>query len=412
LVPVVIGAVGAFTHQRTVFRAGWVLAIAQPPIRDGWVAVEGGRILGVGGPGTLPSSVAPDRRFREHVILPGLVNAHTHLELSWMREQVPSASSMPQWVATLMALRRTVGLEPPLPIREAIDEARAAGTALVGDITNTLAAYEPLAVSGMSGAIFRELLGFTVQDADAVLAATRAQIAELRPYSKLRPSIVPHAPYSVSSTLLRAIADAAGDSRISIHLGESAEEVEFLRAGSGAWRELLSTLGVWSDEWQAPGTGPVAYLAAHGLLNERLLAVHCVQLTDEELRLLAAAGATVVTCPRSNQWTGAGLPPIDRFYASGVRVAVGTDSLASVEDLNLFEELKLMRQLAPAVPAREILTSATKSGADALGFGDELGTIEPGKRAELIAVRVPAATTDVEEYLLSGVAPRDIQWVD
>jgi 5-methylthioadenosine/S-adenosylhomocysteine deaminase len=136
-----------------------------------------------------------------------------------------------------------------------------------------------------------------------------------------------------------------------------------------------------------------------------------VQLTDDELRALAAAGATVVTCPRSNRWVGAGLPPVDRFYASGVRVAVGTDSLASVEDLNVFSELQMMRELAPAVPARRILESATRSGADALGFGDELGTIEPGKRAELIAVDVPADVVDVEEYLLSGIRPLDVRWV-
>jgi 5-methylthioadenosine/S-adenosylhomocysteine deaminase len=146
-------------------------------------------------------------------------------------------------------------------------------------------------------------------------------------------------------------------------------------------------------------------------VNERLVAVHCVQLTDDELRTLAAAGATVVTCPRSNRWTGAGVPPIERFYASGVRVAVGTDSLSSVEDLNLFAELKVMHDLAPSVPAARLLETATRHGADALGFGDQLGTIEPGKRAELIAVSIPAGITDVEQYLVEGVAPDAIRWL-
>jgi cytosine/adenosine deaminase-related metal-dependent hydrolase len=310
-----------------------------------------------------------------------------------------------------MALRGRVGSDPPAPIGEAIREARAAGTALVGDITNTFAAYAPLAASDMSGAVFRELLGFSVADPEALIAATRAQAEALIPSARLRISIVPHAPYSVSPALLRAIAGAAGDAPVSIHLGESAEEVEFLRSGSGAWRDLLRSLGVWSDAWVTPATDPVSYIAAQGLLNARLLAVHGVQLTDAELRMLAEAGATVVTCPRSNRWTGAGLPPVDRFYASGVRVAVGTDSLSSVEDLNLFEELRLMRGLAPSVPARDILASATKHGADALGFGAELGTIEPGKRAELIGVAVPPNVTDVEEYLLSGVAPSLVTWL-
>ena len=394
-----------------IFTARWLLPVAQPPIPGGWVAVEGGRIIAVGGAADPRPSGRDDDRFRDHVILPGLVNAHTHLELSWMRNQVPPAASMPQWVESLMALRRTVGHEPPLPIREAVAEARASGTALVGDITNTFAAYEPLAACGMPAAVFRELLGFAVEDPEALIAQTRAQGEALPRHPDLRMSIVPHAPYSVSPALLRAIADAAGASPISIHLGESAEEVEFLRDGGGAWRDLLSRLGVWSDAWRVPAAGPVEYIAAHGLLTERLLAVHCVRLSDRELGMLAAAGATVVTCPRSNRWTGAGLPPVGRFYAAGVRVAVGTDSLSSVEDLNVFEELRMMRALAPSVPAAALLASATKHGADALGFGDELGTIEAGKRAALLALPVPAAVEDVEEWLVAGVGPDQIQWL-
>jgi cytosine/adenosine deaminase-related metal-dependent hydrolase len=371
-----------------------------------------GRIEAVGPDASVPwPAEVPGEQYPDAILLPGLVNAHTHLELSWMRDQVPRAPSMPLWVESLMALRSTVGHEPPALIAEAIREARAAGTALVGDITNTFAAYEPLAASAMSGAVFRELLGFSVPDAEALVAAARADAEALPPSTRLRISIVPHAPYSVSPALLRAIAAAAGDAPVSIHLGESAEEVEFLREGSGAWRELLRTLGVWPGAWVAPATDPVSYIAAHGLLNERLLAVHCVQLTGAELRRLADAGATVVTCPRSNRWTGAGVPPVAGFYASGVRVAVGTDSLSSVEDLTLFEELKMMRDLAPSVPARDILASATKHGADALGFGEELGTIERGKRAELIAVTVPAGVTDVEEYLLRGIAPSQVCWL-
>ncbi|HJR60516.1 MAG TPA: amidohydrolase family protein [Vicinamibacterales bacterium] len=393
-----------------VFRARWVLPIAQPPIAEGWVAVEDGRVLSVGGAGDAPPGTGRERML-EAAILPGLVNAHTHLELSWMRDQVPPAPSMPEWVERLIALRRTVGPEPPEPIAAAIREARAAGTSLLGDVTNTLAAYEPLADSEMSAAIFRELLGFNVPDPAALVGAAQRQIDELTPIAWLRASIVPHAPYSVSPALLRAIAVGHGDVPMSIHLGESAEEIEFLRTGGGAWRDLLASLGMWSGDWRAPGVGPVAHIAANGLLTARLLAVHCVQLTDGELQQLAAAGATVVTCPRSNRWTGAGLPPVERFYASGARVAVGTDSLSSVEDLNLFSELRMMRQLAPAVPARAILASATKHGADALGFGDELGTIEAGKRADLIAVAVPPGVADVEEYLVGGIEPPQVTWL-
>ncbi|MCA1562729.1 MAG: amidohydrolase family protein [Acidobacteria bacterium] len=199
---------------------------------------------------------------------------------------------------------------------------------------------------------------------------------------------------------------------MSVHVAESREELQLLRNGSGAWRELLEELGAWNGEWHPPGTSPVEYLAQCGLLHERLLAVHCVQLSDAGLARLQTADATIVMCPRSNRWTGAGDPPVPRFYASGVRVAIGTDSLASVEDLNVFAELAAARALAPAIPAAALLESATRHGADALGFGADLGTIEPGKRADLIAVRIPAGIRDVEEYLVSGIRANQIEWLD
>jgi aminodeoxyfutalosine deaminase len=390
----------------TAYRAAWVLPIAGPPIRDGVVSIEGDLIAGVG-----ERAEGAVEDLGSVAVLPGLVNAHTHLELSWMRGQVAPGQSMPAWAASLMSLRRAVSHEPGEPIVEAIGEARRSGTCLVGDVTNTFATYEPLLDSELSAALFRELLGFSTADPDAVVRAARGQIAELTPVAWLRPSIVPHAPYSVSPALMRAIA-AATPGPLSIHLGESAQEVQFLRDGTGDWRALLEALGVWNPAWAPPCCGPVDYLDRLGLVHDRLIAVHGVQFTDAELARLTAAGATVVTCPRSNRWTGAGEPPIERFYASGVRVAIGTDSPASVADLNLFAEMAEVRRLAPAVAASRILQSATQAGAEALGFASELGSIEAGKRAQLIAVRLPAAVADVEEYLLSGIAPARVRWLD
>lgn len=391
----------------TRYRAAWVLPIARPPIAGGVVSVDRDLIARVG------ESAGGSVEDLGHVaILPGLVNAHTHLELSWMRGQVPPSSSMPAWAASLMALRRTVSHEPPEPIVDAIAEARTSGTSLVGDVTNTFATYDPLLDSQLSAAVFRELLGFSAPDPAAAIVSAQQQISELTPVAWLRPSIVPHAPYSVSPALLTAIAKASAGRPVSIHVGESAQEIEFLRSGTGEWRALLESLGVWNPSWTPPGCGPVEYLDRHGLVSERLLAVHGVRFGDEDFRRLRAAGATIVACPRSNRWTGAGEPPIDRFYASGVRVAIGTDSLASVEDLNVFEEMAAVRRLAPSVPASRILESATLSGAQALGFASELGSLETGKRAELLAVRLPVDCPDVEEYLVSGVDPSDIRWVD
>ena len=169
--------------------------------------------------------------------------------------------------------------------------------------------------------------------------------------------------------------------------------------------------GRWDPGWQPPGTGPVEYLDRLGWLRHDTLVVHGVQLELDELERLRDAGATLVTCPRSNRWTGAGVPPVADFYASGVRVAVGTDSLASAPDLNLFGELAELHRLAPAVPASRLLRSATLDGATALGRSAALGAIVPGRRAALLAVELPGALDDVEQYLVSGIDPAQAAWV-
>jgi cytosine/adenosine deaminase-related metal-dependent hydrolase len=392
-------------------RAAWVLPIAAPPIRDGWVAVSDGRVAAVGGPlDREPDGVSEvSHRTERRAILPGLVNAHVHLELSWARGTVPPAASMPAWASAFIARRRAQEHEPPVSIED-LRAIRAFGTSLVGDVTNTLSTYEPLAASDLHAAVFFEQLGFKSRDPAAQAAAAQHQIDTLPRAQKVRVHVVPHAPYSVSLELLRAIGNLH-PGVVSLHLGESREEVQFLKDGTGPWRTLLEQLGAWDERWMPPACGPVEYIARAGLLNERLLAVHGVQLTDAELARVAAAGGTLVACPRSNLWTGAGAAPIARFYASGVRVAIGTDSLASVDDLNVFSELAAMKAAAPGVPAARLLESATRIGAEALGFSRELGTIAHGKRAELIAVRVPEGVEDVEEYLVGGIRAEEISWL-
>jgi cytosine/adenosine deaminase-related metal-dependent hydrolase len=230
----------------------------------------------------------------------------------------------------------------------------------------------------------------------------------------VRVSLAPHAPYSVSPGLfgaIRADLDGHPGQVTTVHLGESPEEVEFIRRGTGPWRALLEELGVWTDAWEPAGTSPVEYLERLGFLDRRVLAVHGVQFDGDDLDRLRSRGMTIVSCPRSNQHVGVGAPPLEAFYAMDVKVAFGTDSLASAPDLNLFSELAEARRLAPRVAARALLESATCRGAAALGFGDDFGTIEGGKRAALIAVRMPAKVDDVEEYLLSGITPADVSWV-
>jgi cytosine/adenosine deaminase-related metal-dependent hydrolase len=398
----------------SVYRADWVLPIAGDPIRGGWVAIERGRIAAVS---SSPTSGAVD--LGSAVILPALVNAHTHLELSYLRDVVPPAARLLDWIAAIMAARRRYA-DPRDPAilaaaRSAIDESRRSGTGLVGDVSNTLVTVPLLRGAGMAARVFYELIGFNLADPWARVRQARAQLDGEDGGDDIRVALAPHAPYSVSPDLFSAIRDdlnAQPGDVSTVHLGESPEEVEFIAEGTGAWRDLLVTLGVWTDAWKAAGVSPVQYLADMGFLDSRVLVVHGVQLEGDDLARLRALGTTVVSCPRSNRYVGVGDPPLEAFYAMGVTVAFGTDSLASVDDLNLFGELALARQLAPRVPARTLLKSATRCGAAALGFGDEFGTIEVGKRAALIAVRVPADTEDVEEYLLTGIEPSAITWLD
>jgi len=399
------------------YRAAWLLPISQPPIRDAWLRTDRGRIVAFGHtrPGDFTSPDEID--LGEVAVLPGLVNAHTHLELSWMRGRIPETDDFDGWIRRVIELKNQSarhGDDFSASIDEAILEARAFGTVLIGDITNTLATSRPLQEHGMAAVVFHELLGFRDEDAARLMEEATARL-EGEPASDLvRHALAPHAPYSVSPALfglIRAALQHAPFARSSVHLGESAAEIEFLKHGTGPWREGLEQMGKWDPSWVFPRSGPVEYLDRMGFLDDRVLVVHGVHLTAVELKRLASIGVTLVTCPRGNMRTGAGEAPIEDFFASGMRVAVGTDSLASVPDLNLFSELEEMRRLAPALPARVLLESATINGARALGFEADFGTIDSGKRDALIAVQLNGYVPSVEEYLVSGIDASQITWI-
>jgi len=399
------------------YHASWVLPIGDPPIRDGWVAVDRDRVVALGK--RAPGDTTAERDLGSVAILPGLVNAHTHLELSYLRGALPPASELVAWIRNVIGARRShpdpEAADIVQSIECGIEESIRSGTAVVGDISNTLATWGPLERSQLAALVFYELIRFTPTDADVFVEAACRKLDALASTARVRTSLAAHAPYSVAPLVLRAIRRASDRdpfARCSVHVSEAVEEVEFIKTGGGPFRVLLEDLGVWNPSWVAPGVSPVQYLDESGFLDSRVLAVHGVQMSPGDLSRLVARGVTLVICPRSNRHTGAGAPPLEAFYASGVRVAIGTDSLASSPDLSVFAELATMRALAPSVPAPTLLDSATRQGARALGFDSEYGSIEPGKRARLLAVTIPPGTDDVEEYLVSGIQPEQIRWID
>jgi aminodeoxyfutalosine deaminase len=405
-----------------VYRASWILPITTPPVAGGWVAVEGGRIAAIGGPKGKAGLAAVRRTdFGEAVIMPALANAHTHLELAWLRGRIPPAATFLRWVSGMMRerLQSADGRDAAnvrAAVAGALKEMEASGTGLVGDISNALAHLDALDESRLEGIVFHEIIKFREPGAQACIDEAKARIeSACAGGRRWRLGLAPHAPYSVAPSVFRALAAARvslGEPRMSVHVSESPEEVEFIGRGSGGWPDMLKRLGAWDPDWRAPGCSPVEYLDRLGFWDDRTLAVHAVQASEADLRILASRGVTVVTCPRSNAWVGAGVPPVEGFYRSGVRVAIGTDSLTSVTDLNLFSELAALRRMAPGVRPADLLRSATLSGAEALGFGATHGAIETGRRAALIAVEVPPGTPDVEEYLLSGIQPGQIRMID
>jgi cytosine/adenosine deaminase-related metal-dependent hydrolase len=399
------------------YHAAWLVPIEGEPMHNAWFTVDHGRIVALGR--RAANDPTPGTELGDVAVIPGLVNAHTHLELSYLRDQIAPAGSFTSWARQIIAERRKRQTLTSPEIMSAIDAAIAeclrCGTAVVGDISNTLAPFGKLAQSPLAAVVFWEIIGFKIDKPDELVAHAIGDLGALPASDRVRASLSAHAPYSVAPLLFRSIKNAVARLPFvpcSVHLAENVEEVELLETGGGPWRALMKDIGSWNHEWNAPGVGPVQYLDDMGFLDNRLLAVHGVQMSKADLARLKERGTTLVTCPRSNGHTGAGLPPIADFYESGVRIAIGTDSLASSPDLSVFSEMATLRALAPSVPAASLLASATIEGARALGFDADYGTIEPGKLARLLAVDVPRGTSDVEEYLVSGIHPEQIRWLE
>jgi 5-methylthioadenosine/S-adenosylhomocysteine deaminase len=382
----------------TLYRAQWVFPVTAPPIRDGAVLVDGtGRIAAVGPAATTP---LPDDaelvELESAALLPGLVNTHGHPELAAFRgllEDLP----FHQWIPALIRAKQEAGLtlaDYETAARWTCVEAIAAGITTIGATEDSGAALTALRDAGMRGIVYREVFGAAPAAAADAMAGLRAKIEAMREYEtdRVRVGISPHAPYTVSDRLFALAAEYALAEAlpIAIHTAEAVAEAELIASGTGHFAAWLQEHGVRTPP-RARST--IELLDRTGALRARPLLIHCVLIDDDDRRRIADAGASIAHCPIANARLGHGTAPLMEIRAAGIDVGLGTDSVASNNRLDLLEEarcaqiLQRSRHRSPSLlPADELLRLATIDGARALGLDGEIGSLEPGKAADLCAI--------------------------
>ncbi len=377
------------TGTSSVHRAAWVVVTPWKILENGYVRVENGRIVEVGShySGTDGVDHGPG------AIMPGLVNAHIHLELSALKGRLPFDQGFKGWVADLLAARGRLGIEAlRAGARQGIDQVLATGSLGVGEISTLGITRDLMADSRLSGVWFQELLGSdtdTPPDLDLGLGE--------RP--GLGFSVAGHAPHTASPELLARLKRETllHNLPFSIHVAESRDESEFIRTAGGGWADFLTERGIDFSTWPLPATSSVVYLDRLDLLDSRTLAVHLLDVDNSDLDILVERGVKTVVCPRSNQNLHHRLPCIRRLIDHGLGPALGTDSLASCSSLSMADEMAFVVQNYPDLSAREILAMATCHGAKALGLDRDLGSLEPGRSAPFLFV---PATVGTPEHLL------------
>src|SRR3989449_6032297 len=370
-----------------VLSADWVLPIEGPPIERGAVVIEGGRIAAVG---TI-AELGAGTYYEDAVIVPGFVNAHSHLEYAVYAGFGDGLGDFAEWITLHIQRKARVGWDEYVDIaRLGAAECLASGVTTVGDCSYSGAGAVACAELGLRATVYLEVFGADPVPALEHFAEIKDRLQDTFS-DRVRPGISPHAPYSVSLELYRACAELALP--LATHLSESPAEVAYLLRGEGPWGAYTELLV------DPPGTTGVRLLAEHGLLGGHVVAAHCVVLDDEEIGLLASSGTGVAHCPRSNAALGCGVAPLAELRAAGGRVGVGTDSPASAPSFDFFEELRSVVLSARARAGRPDALSATNGlelgtlgSARALGLDTEIGSLVPGKRADLAVVSLEGSS--------------------
>lgn len=400
----------------TMLRARWVFPVDRPPVECGEVEIAGGRIVNVR-PVARASSLTDDEATT--AIIPGLVNAHTHLEFSTLSVPLPAGTSFAEWIRRIVAHRRGRTEFPVDALRSGLLESAAAGVTTLGEIATAGWTDGPFRGDMPRAVAFREGIALNPDMLDVIADAIAGHVEQLQNHPSVTAGISPHAPYSVHPDLFRNLVAQAKTSRapLAVHLAETREELELLADGTGPLVELFSESGFWRPDAIPRGTRPLDYLRMLAGLPHALV-IHGNYLDAAEREFLTGRpNFSVVYCPRTHAHFGHEPHPWRDLQARGIRVALGTDSRASNPDLSLWNELLFLRPKFPQAPPAELLDMATRAGAEALGLERQTGALSAGKCADLALIRLASDRShDPHEWLLDhenrpAATMRDGQWI-
>ena len=384
-----------------ILAAGTLMPVSSPPIRDGAVLVEDGRIKSIGPISEVRHENAEVRFFPNYAMIPGAVNAHAHL--GFRRKDRPEGGAFSGWLGKLIERLPEKEAWTAEAARDSAREALEAGTTYMAESSPYGECLPQLAQSGMAGTVFAEFfpheIGTPGEAVEFIVEKARGLREDLP--ERVNASVSVHSPYTVDPESSRLAARKTREMgwRLAIHLSESPEEVEFVREGTGGLADIFG-----SNEWGGVGVSPVRYAQDIELLAPETIAAHLATgVLEAEIEILAQTGVAVVHCPRSNDYLACGVSPVPRMIERGIRVGMGTDGLWSSPSMNLFEETLFAVDLHGMNGATG-LELATLGGARSLGIEAETGTIEVGKWADLALVEVSPGDEDPGRDVLEAAA--------
>jgi len=363
-------------NSPVIHKARWVVIDPWTIINDGYISVESGLIRDIG-QGSCSGHIIDHG---SGALLPVLVNAHTHLELCALKNKVLPEKGFRNWVKNLINLRNSASTDTlKAGAKNGVKELVESGCGVIGEISTLNLTREIMSKSGLAGVWFREFLG------DVLLEDIICNINK-----SLTISIAAHAPHTLAPNRIVELKEITRKSNLpfSIHLAESEDEIEFLQTGKGKWAEFLSERGIDFSGWNLPVESPVKYLEDLEVLDENTIAVHLLQASKKDFEILLRHNVRVCLCLRSNFNLHNMMPDLACMLKAGIKPCLGTDSLASVNSLSIFDEMAFISNAFPSILPAEILAMATVNGANSLGFEDMFGSLTPGKRAAFVYVPV------------------------